>query len=619
MEAKEEKVIKKKDSKKSFSELSCSIKGSDHCTNLVAGRKLIIDFNSDNYFGITRFLELIGNFERGNITFEAFSDQIIPLIGLNSPTFSTSQIKILKHVRSTLLNKFQTKFEILPSGNFSFRRTEKINVSSSSTSATTTSSTSSISSTSGLSMSSTSSISSGTLGTTQKGKTSIVRNDEILESIITRTGNLTPTLFIDVQEKIDSIVYNNITIKIYPLELHKNTYYEKLLRQPPTDHKPTRNELDENNRFNNAIIEHMPLLMEFLFWRESLLNCYVKNYIITPKIAGTFLCINDVFIAKGLPINDKYFKNKITEFNSVTRLKKWITATYNIKKDKKELEKDAKEEKKKQPTDNIPPVLKDLKYGFIEMEKVPSEWTLHNLATQFDLGIMFELLYTKLCLSFICNIYLMDDHFANILVNTTQRIRKYNITRRKTTYTFYITNNYSLKFIDLERFKQCTDRNLVLDANTDIMFSERSEAYFKIIPSRFQNMNERNVAEYLLNNIIHHNLLTVDSFAQTLYRILPPQYTQYEKVKEKYGLIMSATLEKDLKRLKLDPVESNNKDRISCLEMTIKYKKEEEDKIINAMIDEYSINLDTEPSSDTVFSGYATNTIHVETPYIPTI
>jgi hypothetical protein len=152
------------------------------------------------------------------------------------------------------------------------------------------------------------------------------------------------------------------------------------------------------------------------------------------------------------------------------------------------------------------------------MEKV--DFTLKNVAENnlMTLDLIFEVLYSKLCLSFIGNIYGDDDHLDNIMVKYTKKGRHYKIKRRNTIYNFYMRNNFMIKYIDMERYSPVVNRNLYIRN-----INEDPWQYY-IQKSNVKYLSDKDISELMLRNINKNNNDTVDKFCEFVHRHLPDRY-----------------------------------------------------------------------------------------------
>lgn len=318
-----------------------------------------------------------------------------------------------------------------------------------------------------------------------KGVNGLIETHYNIETNLFGTGNLTPTLLLSIKYENGSQQYTDIIAKVFPVDFfeirkHDNTYtaFDTLAKQ---------------KQLNN--------FMYFTFIREAQIGCWIKNILIVPKISGTFGYINDAYLLKGLPISYHMFVQQ-----------KWQTpAKYN----------------KRWLTDlaidqTIWDISKSAHFGLIEMEKLDN--TLFDEITtklSLDLGIFFEILYTKLVMMFYGNVYMADDHANNIMVKYTKNIRHYQIIRRNTVYNFYVDNATHIKYIDFERFLVVENRNEFLDFNTDLFFQYfEQQNYYQY----FSDSDDREIATCLIKQLKNKSVATVDNFCELMHKFMPESF-----------------------------------------------------------------------------------------------
>ena len=142
------------------------------------------------------------------------------------------------------------------------------------------------------------------------------------------------------------------------------------------------------------------------------------------------------------------------------------------------------------------------------MEEV--QYTLQDLLDKnmFDINMFFEIIYTKLCLFFIGNVDCTDDHANNIMLITTNKIRRYTIKIRNAEYKFIIKNSLQIKYIDLERFEKCPNRN-IFPSNSAFI------DYFNGYSNHFDKTDDKKIAlkivNLLKNNFPLNNLCEIFS------------------------------------------------------------------------------------------------------------
>lgn len=334
------------------------------------------------------------------------------------------------------------------------------------------------------------------------------------KSQLFHTGNLSVSLIMELVYSKDNTIYNSVA-KIYPINY--------LADINTRDHKYNITGVNEKKRFNN--------FMYFYFMREGLIGCWIKNNILLKNVSPTFACTYDTYILKGLPITFEEYTHQTLErkINKKSVLsKRWLNTMSTDK--------------------TLWDQVQQTHFGFIEMEKI--DFTLDELMKNsnfFDLGTIFEILYSKLVLMFFGNIYMLDDHANNIMVKKTDSVRHYKITRRRNEYNFYIDSQYVVKYIDFERFGEVKNRNLFID-EVDIFIGYWKSHYER----HFKNISDKSIVNYMFTNLKDPLKGTVDNFCEFMIRCLPEKYTDASlytgKIIETYELnldVDQSTLIKD--------------------------------------------------------------------------
>ncbi|AYV78648.1 MAG: putative orfan [Edafosvirus sp.] len=498
----------------------CDGSSSDRCSSLINNKNTIMKLNNDKIDQINRFVGIIGDYERG-ARYRLISE-IAPYIS-NDAVFGASFFDEISKINSDAGTRLVKNF-VYKNNKYYIERTKK----------------------------------SQTPG---KKTPEVTRTDTILKTDIFGTGNLSISVLFNfliktgVSDSDKNIKISDVIAKIYPLQLHNHLSYEAIIAK---DRKHPVGAVGESN----AKIKRLENLMKIIFYKEALINCYIRDNIITPKISNTFVCTNDIYIAKGLPINYTFYKfmeqrDKINP-NSKKISKNWMNTPNSFMFDE---------------------VFKQSNFGFIEMEK--ADFTLHDINTTrgFDLGMLFEIFYTKLCLVHLCNIYITDDHFNNIMVKFTEKIRKYEITRRGTKYTFYVNNNYIIKYIDMERFENCKDKNIFIDTATDRVYNDYRGGY----GINLTDGVETNILRYMYARIEKLQLNNIDTFCDFMQRCLPEKYQKLDidKLRTERGLDKSKQMSiPDIKKEALEKlVETEKKDINSKLLKQINDLKEQVKKL----------------------------------------
>ena len=321
----------------------------------------------------------------------------------------------------------------------------------------------------------------------------------LIKSNFFGTGNLSVSILLEFSflKNINNEVHiiNSIT-KIYPLTIGNSIDYFNFFMK--------------TGSLNSILKRKFDSILEFVFYKEALIGCWVQLHIIKKKISGTFACTIDAYISKQLPINQNdleklRMKGKIDGKDIIK--KRWVKQ--NIDDWKNTFE----ENNKKGNPD----------FGIIEMEKIDFELSNFVTTSSFSLGFLFEVYYSKLCLAFIGNVYPTDDHYNNIMVKYTNKIRKYRIKRRDTYYNFYINNNYIIKYIDMERYEKVINRNIYTNVLSDgDRFYSNSIQY--LTSSKFSNIIEGEISKIMLSELKYNWNYSVDKFCEFMHRILPNEY-----------------------------------------------------------------------------------------------
>ena len=179
-----------------------------------------------------------------------------------------------------------------------------------------------------------------------------------------------------------------------------------------------------------------------LYFKEAWMYCFSKNNI--AKYTPTFTCVANCYIIDGMPIHNLQQLDDIYETFAKVRLakgkrlpyKKWFDTLIDPKS-----------------TVAIKRELMDVDVGCFEMAEI--EGTLDDMVKDkepFDLGIIFEYLYSKVVCAFIGSVIFTDDHFGNVAYKTVKYTRHYRIKCNGCYYDFYIKPGRLVQFIDLERY-----------------------------------------------------------------------------------------------------------------------------------------------------------------------
>jgi hypothetical protein len=321
------------------------------------------------------------------------------------------------------------------------------------------------------------------------GSTVIKTKHELFECSLFGAGNLSPTIILKLNyanfnEDKNEVSIINVVAKTYPITAHLINHHSKHITDP-----------ELQTRFTD--------MMKFMYYREALIGCWVRDNLLintgtSKKKTATFMCVNDTYIVKGLPLSKKKlaFENK-----NMKNHKYWLTDYLNA------------------PAGKYPKnMLTESLFGVIEMEKV--DMTLQdflNKGSLFGFGMLFEIMYSKLVLSFYGNVYMLDDHFENIMVKATDRIRKYIITYRNSKYVFFVDNNCIIKYIDLERFEKVSDREEYMDVASDVFLSSTYGLSYKY---------EKDTASVATDFFDHvRKYPNVSMFCELMYKFMPDRMT----------------------------------------------------------------------------------------------
>jgi len=327
---------------------------------------------------------------------------------------------------------------------------------------------------------------------------------KILKTNIFMTGNLSTSIILNMTYSYnigDQIKIKEVIVKVYPINLAK--IYNK----------------------NSPIypIAKFEQISKYIFIREAMIGCWVNNQLLIKKIGfnndlpitGTIMSVSDAYFINGISLDEveqkksyglpfSYLDFKITMehdkiFNSIAPKlnKRWLLNS----------------------TDNQFLYENNIslnQYGFIEMEEV--QYTLQDLLDKnmFDINMFFEIIYTKLCLFFIGNVDCVDDHANNIMLITTNKIRRYTIKIRNAEYKFIIKNFLQIKYIDLERFDKCPNRNIF---PKDSAFID----YFNAYSNHFDKIYDKKIAQKIVNLL--KNNFPLNNLCEILSMYLPETLT----------------------------------------------------------------------------------------------
>ena len=178
-----------------------------------------------------------------------------------------------------------------------------------------------------------------------------------------------------------------------------------------------------------------------LFLKEAWMYCFSRTRL--SHYVPTFTCIANCYLVKGLPISNvqgltdsfKTFAQERVVRGVQVPYKKWFDI---LTKSKDEAQ--------------VQGIL-NAKYGVFEMGQIEGTWKdMWTELGSFNLGMIFEYLYTKLVAAFVGRIIFTDDHLDNVGYVTVNHARAYHIKCNGCIYHFYIRSKRLVQFIDLERY-----------------------------------------------------------------------------------------------------------------------------------------------------------------------
>lgn len=336
----------------------------------------------------------------------------------------------------------------------------------------------------------------GTITLSKRENRGEVTTDYIItNSKLFGKGNLSISLLIELTYSDGFAIHNSIA-KIYPID------FSKLVTGIPAYDIVVNGE-NKKKRLDN--------FMEFLFMREGVVGCWIKNVLLNTNVSPTFARVYDSYKTRGLPMTQESFHADFGR-NQTKYEKVW---TQNIFYSSKQYWRD---------------IVSDTHFGYIEMEKMDNtlgdQMALvgNSHDNSFNLGTIFEILYSKLALTFYGNVYMADDHAENIMIKQSDIVRHYRITRRGYDYDFYVDNKYVIKYIDFERFSPVINRNLIIGQN-DVWFgvSGYYNDYYKDYFSS-ENTKDTLVVEYIVSQLKSELRGTVDNFGELMNRCLPDKF-----------------------------------------------------------------------------------------------
>ena len=331
---------------------------------------------------------------------------------------------------------------------------------------------------------------------------------KILNVELLGTGDLSFSLILKILYGYNDegkIKTKEMCVKVYPLNI--GDYYRAL-----------------SNNIKNDIRD----ISKYIVIREGIVGCWVNNNLLIQKlfrypITNTIMSVSDIYFVNGKKLNMgkhlengnglpfKYNELKLQNYDLIKKRnklgKRWLSDYILTEDDWKK---------------NI----SNKEYGYIEMELV--KYTLGDLLDkkQFNLDLLFEIIYTKLCLHIIGNVYTLDDHRDNIMVVPCANTRQYIIKCRNTEYNFFITHQYKIKYIDLERVMICVNRNILFN-NTSFeryYFAAHPTAGIPAYNEGFFNPGSKFYGDEIMKKIFKERC-SIDEICDILHKILPDNYT----------------------------------------------------------------------------------------------
>ena len=352
---------------------------------------------------------------------------------------------------------------------------------------------------------------------------------KILDASIIRTGNLSTAvimrLLYSYKDELNNIITRNVLVKVYPLELNRT--YDRVVQSDSDVFKA---------------------VSRFIFIREALIGCWISINLLSNKsnnnripTTGTIMCVNDSYFVVGKRVR----KTDLYREENYYGLPFTFDQYNNILDDDK-IRNNPPEINKRWLTDHRGSIeewesnVARRQYGYIEMEE--ASFSLEQLINknQFTLGMFVEIIYTRLCMAYIGNVGIADDHANNIMVRRTSKIRKYIIKRRNTEYNFYIPDTLQIKYIDLERFNPYDNRNFFMIPVMDGSFYR----YFKPNYAPHMPQPDRDIATEIFDLMIG-DYNKIDLFAELMWRALPDKYLNENLYRDRPNDIISFYLDLD--------------------------------------------------------------------------
>jgi len=330
---------------------------------------------------------------------------------------------------------------------------------------------------------------------------------KLIESKLLGTGNLSTSLILKASYAFNdhgNFKTKNVCLKVYPLDIY---------------HQPQYN--IRSDRISNNNKKDLIDISKYITIREGLIGCWVNTHLLNKKlfsfpITNTIMGVTDIFFANGknLEVGEQlkdgtglpftYEQLKTEKFNLTNIKFKYGKNWLNNYLDDITVWQDniAKKE-----------------YGYIEME--PIDYTLRDLIEKrlFTLDMLFEVIYTKLCLQIIGNVITPDDHTNNIMTSLCYNVRKYIIKSRGHEFKFFISDPNKIKFIDLERTNMVKDRNRLSEETAFIDHEEYR--------GTCSNPDHNKITEIIMNTLFGlqgYPKLNLNRFCEFMYKMLPDKY-----------------------------------------------------------------------------------------------
>ncbi|CAH6420988.1 Hypothetical protein MVR_LOCUS228 [uncultured virus] len=353
---------------------------------------------------------------------------------------------------------------------------------------------------------------------------------ELTDMTYFAAGAASPTILVKADKKtIKGLM--PIIIKIVPLEF---PHHIKHLTQPDAN-QPGAFVRFNPKQLDTFVQTYINAPSYALFLKEAWMYCFSKTRL--SQYVPTFTCIANCYLVAGLPISNvqelkdsfKTFAQQRVVRNAAVPYKKWFDILTRS---------------------NDPAVIQsiiDAKYGVFEMGQIEGTWKdMMSESGSFNLGMIFEYLYTKLVAAFVGRIIFTDDHLENMGYRTVDYARAYRIKCNGCIYNYYVQSTKLIQHIDLERYvfnfsprdiysnrslREIPSSAFVhtkgLDAvrdryayNSDIV-DKGVNQLLSLAVKIFKNENEYEIAHKLLTNLLVYDIRT---FCRVMDATLPKSY-----------------------------------------------------------------------------------------------